>query len=406
MADYTVNLSGVPFRIRNFPGSREEAVRQATQRWEALPDDKKRANIERRTAELKDLGVDLNVNPAEGMGGGEKFLVGAGRTFTELGRGIGQRIAEATDDEQWLSKSRQKESNERETFAQLDNQGIGFEDLGQIAPEIAAFIGSGGIGSLALRGAAMGASRATTEGESVTKNAILEGAFAAGGGAVARGLGSIFARGFKPSAKFTPQVAKGFQGILDKNPVKMITNLKTALKQADDLASSNGVQTKVKEAALNGARQIIREMNGVGRETLFRSQVDDLFKQSVVVRDGGANILDVGKFTAGLESYSRGKLIKELGKNLGPRLDNLRTGFQQLAKLKELSYDDASKVLSGYFNNKTIETMLKQLGKTPNPTLAQKIVEQSNKYATAAGAATGADTGNNLGQGVNNVLGF
>ena len=390
MPDFTITFNGIPHRVR---GARDRGQAQRFIEASAAKDPVLWKNTEQaRIAQLRELGIDLERNFAtEGMGGGEKFLVGAGRTFTEVGRGIKQ-IAGGEVDDTLIE-------NERETFDLLDDDGIGMEDLGQLAPELFAFIGTGGGSVLAtaanmgVRGALLGAAREATSEESRTLNAVLSGAFAAGGGAAARGVASMFSRG----AQFTASMAAGLQKLIGRNGGETAANISKATLQAQALANSkNQALREVGEASLKEMRTLIQQMNAVGRESVFRSQVNSWMQKSIKELDG-VNVLDVNKFIANLETMSRGQLVKELGKNIGPRLDALRTTFRELGKLGNMESGQASQVLRGIMSDNAAASAAQALARASEKGASQSTLNRLGQILLttvarsplAAGAGSG-----------------
>lgn len=391
--DYTITIDGIPWRVRGSTRDRAETEAFYRQRWASLPDDVKQQKAQGRIEELKKLGVDLDRNYAtEGMGAGEKFLVGAGRTYTRLGRGIGQRVAERMDDpkaQQWLNDSRRTEMMEAETFAMLDNEGFGWEDIGEIAPEMAAFIGTGGVAGFAARGAMLGAADATEEGESVGLNALVGGVAAGLGGALGKTVAAGLTKVFKPNAQFSAAQVKGIAALLKgiKNPAQATQKIVNFLRQADTVdASASKALREVGDQAYGQARMLVQQMNAIGRESVFRQNLNQTFQRALKTNADGTIIFNPGKFAAEMEQFSRGKLVKELGNNIGPRLDAMRTTFRELGKLKDLSYAESEAVLKSLFDDPTTQALARQLGKEPAKTTAEKLLERSLIYAQRASA--------------------
>lgn len=347
--DYTYYLAGVPFRARGSRHSREETARRAQEKFDRLTDEEKIAVLDKRRAALSDMGIDLERNYAiEGMTGAEKFLVGAGRSFVETGRGIRQIANQIQGDEQELASLQHLEANERELFDQLDSSGIGFEDLGQLAPELVAFIGTGGTSSAAraavnfgARSAALSASKATVEGENRGINAIIGGVAGAAGGAAARGLLNMFGRGAQMTKGMWDKVAS----LVGRSGGETAANIARATEQAQLLAASKDKATReIGESALKELRMVMQQMNAIGRESVFRQQLNQMMQKSIQETDGVLT-LNVNNFVRGLENMSKGQLTKELGKNIGPRIDSLRTTFRELGKLGDMDPAKANTLL-------------------------------------------------------------
>lgn len=417
MADYTINIEGVPFRVKKSGfGSQEEAQQFWENEWHTnRSDEQKQQAMQNRVAELQDMGIDLGKNYAvEGMGTAEKVAVGAGRTLTRLGRGVQQRLSAGDPNSpvygldftgegllpsvtrETAAQSQGRERSERETFSMLDNssRGIGAEDIGELLPELIAFIGTGGIGGLAARGAMLGAADATVEGESVTKNALIGGVAAGVGGAVGKGAAAGLARMFKPGATFSGASAQGLASLMKsiKDPAKAAgtaaRKVAEAFRQADVLDSSaSKALREVGDQAYNQTRTLVQQMNAVGRQSVFRENVNSIFKNAIKTSTDGRIQFKPDAFVKELEQYSRGRLVKELGKNIGPRLDNIRTTFREVGKLKDLGHEEAVAVLKGLFDDPTSQALSRQLGKEPTKKMADLLVERAVAYSARGGAA-------------------
>lgn len=350
MADYTITYDGVPFRVRGAQ-NRKQAEEQLNLAFQdpVFYNEK----LTQRKAKLLEMGINVDANFAtEGMGGGEKFLVGAGRTFTETGRGIQQMWYGLTGNEDKVRQLEADEANARHTFDQLDSEGIGAEDLGQLAPELLAFVGSGGasLTSLGLRGAALGASKSTVEGESRTTNAIVSGLLSAGVAGGARGVASMFQRG----AAIGGAALSGLQRLAGnaKTPGQLANNLSQAMGQAQHLANSkDAMLRKVGEEGLAQLRPLIQKMNSTGKESVFRSQLNQLFQASTKQVDQSLS-LDLATFVRGLDGVSKGELVKQLGRTYGARVDQLRNVFIEMGKhADDIPPETAHNVLRGIMSS-------------------------------------------------------
>lgn len=129
---------------------------------------------------------EVKYDPTEGMSGLDKFRAGMGKTFYDVGRGVGQLIGTYSEKDATDAKKRD---------AALMNTGAGV--AGNIAGGVAlaaptALIpGANTVTGAALVGAGMGAIQPVAEGDSRFSNTALGAAGGAIGQGVANGLGKL-----------------------------------------------------------------------------------------------------------------------------------------------------------------------------------------------------------------------
>lgn len=402
MTDYTIMVDNVPFRVRG-AASREQAQRAVEARFHD-PDAKRQAILKRK-AKLLEMGIDVDANFAvDETSRAERFLIGAGRTFTETGRGIQQLWYGARGDEGKVQALQRQESLHRDTFDMLDSQGTGMEDLGQLAPELVAFIGTGGSSSLTnlgLRSAALGGSKATVEGESRGVNAVVSGLLGAGSAGAARGVSAMFQRG----AQLSGAAVQGIRNLVGRganSPGGLANNMSSAMTQAQHLANSkDAALRRVGEESLAQLRTMIHGMNNVGKESLFRTQLNQLMTSSIRQVDNTLT-LDTAAFVKGLEQVSRSQLTRELGRTFGPRIDNLRNVFIELGKhTDDLGGDAAQNILRQIMSNDSAAAIAAQVSRASTEgakpgvmagllnTLQNTVQRTGNAAAASAGPETG-----------------
>jgi len=414
MPDFTITVDNVPFRVRG--ASNREQAQRAIEVQFMDPQVRKEAMVKRK-AKLLDMGIDVDQNFAtEGMGKGERFLVGAGRTFTETARGAKQMWYGATGQDEKVEALQREESAHRDTFDMLDGEGIGMEDLGQLAPELVAFLGTAGgsglatAGQLGLRGAALGASKATVEGESRTMNAVVSGLLTAGAFGAGQGVASMFRAG----SSITGAAAAGLNRIARGTKTKgdLVNNMSSAMTQAQHLANSkDAALRKVGEASLAQLTPLIQKMNGVGKESIFRTQLNQLMQASMQ-RGQNELTLDTAKFVQGLAGVSKGTLIKELGRTYGTRLDTLRNTFTELTKSGNLSGESATNILKGIMADDSAAAVAQQISRASSEgakpgvmnSLMQTLQNRVQQYTMAAAKASVAGAGNETADVVDDVI--
>ena len=353
MADFTITFDGVPHRVRG-ANSREQA--EAFLNYQMSDPFRQKQLQKQRRSQLKEMGIELENKPGT-SGGVERFFVGAGRSIDALSRGAKQLGYMAMGEDEKVRGLERQEQQHRELFDLLDSEGIGMEDIGQLAPDILAFAGTGGGtllakgAQLAGRGALLAGSYATTEGESHAINAALGSAFALGGGAAAGAVGSLFALGSKGlagSAKFSrgviDQVAKWSKG---GNPDDVVRGMAEAMRTAQHMANaSDKAVVELGEASLKSLSDLVGAMNSAGKESVYRQYMRTLMNDSIVEK-GGRNVLDTNKWLRSLEGVDRRGLVQALGKTFGQRMDDLRTVFRETQRLGDMPQEQASQLLRG-----------------------------------------------------------
>lgn len=131
MATFKFDRNGVPFEV--------DAADQATA--ESLLDDalRQRPGLLAQKATSLGMDFDFETNQASERSATDKFLIGAGRTFTEMAQFVG----DAFSSEELSEMEEQARANEAKAYAALDEQGLGVEDFGEVAPML---IGTGTAG--------------------------------------------------------------------------------------------------------------------------------------------------------------------------------------------------------------------------------------------------------------------
>lgn len=358
MGDYTIMYGGVPHRVR---GARSRAIAEAYVARQMADPMRRKMLQKNRIEELKEMGIELDTNGGLSDSAAERFFIGAGRTIDQAQRGVQQLYAKARGRDDEVARLQKQEAEHRELFDKLDSEGVGFEDIGQLAPEILAFAGTGG-GSLlakgaqlAGRGALLGGTKATVEGEDMGINAVLGGAFALGGGAAAGALGGLFSFAGKQGANAF-RVSKGVGNQLAKwakngNADDVVENLALSLRTAQHMANSGDkAMVEVGESALAQLSNLVGKMNSSGKESVYRQHMKTLM-QDAIVEKNGRNVLDYNKFLRSLSGVDRTGLKQALGKTYGDRMADMLETFRSLGKLGDMPADQAEKVLRGVMSD-------------------------------------------------------
>lgn len=150
-----------------------------------VPEGTTKAQIEAKLGKIQAAPAPApqSYDPTEGMSGGEKFLAGMGKAFTDVGRGVGNLVGLVSDED--VAEARRLD-------APLMDTGAG--TAGNVTGAFATFLPLMAVpGANTLQGAALTSalfSAATTPGDlkERTKAGAIGGAAGAGGVAVAKGV--------------------------------------------------------------------------------------------------------------------------------------------------------------------------------------------------------------------------
>lgn len=151
------------------------------------------ASVRKLGAYLKTLPPpEAPADPTEGMSGTDKFLAGAGKAFTDVGRGVGQMarsvLPEGASNAMGLpTQADIDEAKRLDAPLMATGAGVAGNVTGSVAAALpTVFIpGAQGVSGAALVGAGMGALQPTATGESQVQNTALGAAM--GGGSVLAG---------------------------------------------------------------------------------------------------------------------------------------------------------------------------------------------------------------------------
>jgi hypothetical protein len=190
MATYEITSpDGQRFEITAPDDATQEQVLAYAQANFAQTQQERQSRIDAQIAADREL-----YSPTAGMSGAEKFLAGAGRSFTETGQGLAQLVG--------MGPSEAEVSERRRLDEPLMSTGAG--QAGSIASSVlqglalpgGQYIQGAKLMPALLAGAAQGAAlsgaQAVGEGDSRIQNALTGGAFGAGGVGLVRGLGRVF----------------------------------------------------------------------------------------------------------------------------------------------------------------------------------------------------------------------
>lgn len=295
---FRIIVGGVPFRVDG--DDEDEAVQKVVDMLEAAPevfterarrlgltdaqgnvseDDLEALRIQH---ELGDRGLRGRVRAADAAGGpGNRFLVGAGHTFLDRFRGARQVLASVMGDEETVEMLAELDKEEQALFDQLDKAGFGAEDLGQLAPDLLAFLvpgaagaqltrmgASAGVGTgvvpTAITGALLGASQVRdTEAATLSQTGLdaLQGGAAAvvlpAAGAIGTGVGRLLKRlPAGGSVRISPRLWARFHGL---NRGQTAANVvEDGLTQSRE-GVSEGMQI-LGRAALDKVQEVIRSL--------------------------------------------------------------------------------------------------------------------------------------------------
>lgn len=368
-----VIVNGLPFALDvDDTVSNEQAAQALSEQLQQDPSifTRRREQLGLSEADLaaiqaQERGEDPGVR-IEPMSTFEELLVGAGRSFTTAIRGGRQLFNRATGDEEELAQLQAIESDERELFRALDEQGIGAEDIGQLVPDLVAFLGSGGLLSLAARGAVLGGVQATGEDEGLgdrSLNALVSGTLSAAGPLAARAVRAPFRAGTRLAAS----AFSAARGLATRTGGFSASLGRTVVDSARAQASTNPAIQKLGRAGFDKASQLIQQMNARGKRGVAGEAANAALQKSIR-QVNGQNVVDFAAFNEQLAHLGRSELNRRLGKTFGARLDDLRNTFDEIATLDVLSPTQAQAVLSNLMTNAEARSLATALRRSSTDT--------------------------------------
>ena len=412
MADYTIMVPTedgrkIPFRVKGV-NSREEAKMKLYEQYKDLDDEGYTSWQQNRLNELKDMGIDIKTHKElvnEGENSASRFLIGMGKTFNDWKNGSAQFYYQLTGDKEAAKEIRDQDLANEEIFNLIDEGNIGMEDLGQLAPEVLAFLAPGAAGAKGARliaseiglGAVSGGVGQTTDGFAERQ---LGATLGAAGAAIPGGLAGIGA--MRRAVTGAPAAAKGYLMELMSNP-----------KMTEEVAAAI-VSPKTPPAIAKALRQKFdRVMNGVPAQEVKLLQQNAAFAQAknVLAEATQGSYLDVDTAIKGLAKITSADLQRGLSKPAAQAIKDLKKTLQAVADLppEVLTPQNLSKLADGILagNSKQFGGMVNALqrqGMQPETkanvfmNLLQRMGQVAANTASAAPRAGGGAASANLAQ--------
>lgn len=192
-------------------------------------------------------------DPTEGMSGTEKFLAGAGKAFTDIGRGTGQIarsiLPKSVSDTLGLPTQAQiDEARRLDAPLMKTSAGTAGAITGGVATALPTMLipGANTVTGAALTGAAMGALQPTTENESRAKNALVGGLLGGGTVLAGRAVKAAYQGGKALLEPFSEAGRNNIAGRTlarfadDPSAIKNVTSTPTATGALPTLAEQTG----------------------------------------------------------------------------------------------------------------------------------------------------------------------
>ena len=403
MPDYTIMVPTedgrkIPFRVRDVK-SRDEAKRKLYEQYKDLDDEGYTSWQQNRINELKDLGIDIQTHKElvnEGENSASRFLIGMGKTFNDWKNGSAQFYYQLTGDKEAAKEIRDQDLANEEIFNLIDEGNIGMEDLGQLAPEVLAFLAPGAAGMKGAKliaseiglGAVSGGVGQTTDGFAERQ---LGATLGAAGAAIPGGLAGIGA--MRRAVTGAPAAAKSYLMELMSNP-----------KMTEEVAAAI-VSPKTPPAIAKALRaKFDRVMNGVPAQEVKLLQQNAAFAQAknVLAEATQGSYLDVDTAIKGLAKITSADLQRGLSKPAAQAIKDLKKTLQAVADLppEVLTPQNLNKLADGILagNSKQFTGMvnaLQQQGLKPEAkanvlmSLLQRMGQVAVNTAQAAPRAFG-----------------
>lgn len=411
MADYTIMVPTedgrkIPFRVKGV-NSREEAKMKLYEQYKDLDDEGYASWQQNRINELKDLGIDIKTHKElvnEGENSASRFLIGAGKTFKDWYNGSAQFYYQLTGDKEEAKKIRDQDLKDEEIFKLIDEGNIGMEDLGQLAPEVLAFLMPGAAGAKGAKlfaaeigmGALSGGVGQTTDGFAERQ---LGAALGAAGAAIPGGVAAL--GGMRRAVMGAPAATKAYI-------MELMANPKMTEKVAEAITSN-----KTPPAIAKALRQKFdRVMNGVPAQEVKLLQQNAAFAQAknVLAEATQGSYLDVDTAIKGLAKITSADLQRGLSKPAAQAIKDLKKTLQAVADLppEVLTPQNLSTLADGILagNSKQFAGMVNALqsaGLKPEAkaTVLQQLIQRMKGVAATtaqAPRAAGGAASSNLAQ--------
>ena len=133
---------------------------------------------------------------------------------------------------------------------------------------------------------------------------------------------------------------------------------------------------------------MVHGMNNVGKESLFRTQLNQLMQASIKQVENGL-VLDTAAFAKGLEQVSKSQLTKELGRTFGPRIDALRNTFLELGKVSDLDDAAATNILRKIMSDDSAAAVAQQISREAQKRAAAEAAGEVTEQAAKPGVMEG-----------------
>ncbi len=420
---FTLNVNGIPFRFPLEEGkTMQESAQSRLRDLDANPayftmqaerlgltyDD--RVKLFNDSAEEQGKSIRAEHSPTE-ISRTDRFLVGAGKTSKDLWDGAKMFYL---DDKDKAELIRQRKI-EQELYEKLDNEGIGLEDVGELFPDMVAFLFGGGIANLGLRASAqvaasglLGFTKAvdTLDSDEALKqrggNALFNAAFTVGGMGLGKavmwplkgGIGAAtkaFSAGKDAMGKLIATTKMGGKGGMPAGVAKLAGD---ALNLKHN--NTNPAMQELGKVALDRIVPIISRMNDYGKMNTVKGLVNNvLAKSTTTPKGGGANFLDMNKFLKEMQHISDSSLRKHLGSDFGKSVGDFRKIIREVSSTNpgNLHGETVSKLLELLTSNPAVAKVGKQIAdSSTSPEVRSKLVQ----YLLRQVSGTGIHTGSNL----------
>ena len=368
-------------------------------------------------------------NPADDLNFIERTGAGVVRAMRRAGTGIHQVALEwfgedSDETKQVLSELRKEEETERRAWEMYADEGIGFEDVGEMIPAAGAFLLSGGsIPAIVGTGAVLGYTDSLTgeEGEGTRL-----GRGAVGGGTAAllpvAGRTSAAIRGVtRPAMMLTRRFGNYLAGFRTRGTEAMPGLMKNAVDEtADLLANQSPAARQLGEVVYD---RIVGVLDHVTRGTVrsgratqaeaYQGVVQNALKKSTIADELGTRV-DFAAFSremAGNAFRNRANFQPDIAAAL-TAVTNLTTRLSRMdlnAVAPEQLYAMANAIVSAPLKS---GPLMKALELAKDPALQKSLMEQIMQigftsirgtpelaYRGALGATAGFEAGQNAGGG-------
>lgn len=334
----------------------------------------------------------------------DRARIGAGHSLARAGRGVLNLVDQFIDPER-TEQRQQRQRNEDASFASLDAQGFGAEDIGQFVGDAALFLGGGNakfgyqLLNYGLRGAGFGAASAAAEGSDQQQAAMIGGLTGVVGTASAVGLGKLLRIGgeglFNLLGMLTAASKRNGMGLsisgshfmasISRGRTQSMQAIRAARLAGEPVDPSTAVAAATSSQAVRNMTRIIGQLRGADANQFVVATARRALKESMDPQTGVVNPRTMFRNLGEL----RPSELNAMGP-AGKELLRMRNAFGAIAELGNWQRPEIQAAVNGIINNpQKTAPLVTALMRAGNPGTREQIVRAIGRTAGSAPAAAG-----------------